>query len=144
MSDTVIVDGDLAIFQPTFGAATVVVPPGQITGSGPPTAGGSALCIDGDEGSVEVAGCLYMTPQYSIPGSGTVTIDSLADDQKAQKTTVGGTALILKGGSFTAKLQVQSPAQQPPPGPGSPIPDSTSEYSGSGSFTSFNTKLKAT
>jgi hypothetical protein len=144
MSDFVIVDGDTALFLPSFGAATVVVQPGQITGSGPAGFNGSPLCVDGDEASVEVPGCVYMTPQYSIPGSGTLKIDSLASDQLAQKSTTGDTALILKGGNFNAKFEVQSPAQQPPPGSGSPIPDSTTSYSGSGSFITSNTKYKAT
>jgi hypothetical protein len=144
MADPVIVDGDMASFLPSFGVATVVVRPGPITGSGPPTFGGKAICIEGDEASVEVAGCVYMTPQYSIPGSGTLKIDALAGDQVAQKSTIDGTPMILKGGSFTAKFEVQSPAQQPPPGPGSPIPDSTTAYSGSGSFVTTNTKLTAT
>ena len=142
MSDFVIVDGDTALFLPSFGAATVVVQPGQITGSGPASLNGSPLCVDGDEASVEVPGCVYMTPQYSIPGSGTLKIDSLASDQVAQKSTTGDTALILKGGNFNAKFEVQSPAQQP--STPSPVPDSTPSYSGSGSFITSNTKYKAT
>lgn len=142
MADYVLLDGDHATFQPNFGAATVVVQPGQITGSGPATLGGKKLCIDGDEGSVSVAGCMYMTPQYSIPGTGTLEIASLAGDQKATKTNTDGTPMLLVGSTFTAKFKVQSPAQQPPPGPGGPIPDATPEYSGSGSFVTANTKFK--
>ena len=83
-----------------------------------------------------------MTPQYSIPGTGTLKIDSLASDQKAAKTNSGGKAVLLKGGSFTAKFEVQSPAQQPPPGPGSPIPDASPQYSGNGMFITTNTKFQ--
>ena len=143
MSDFVIVDGDTAVFMPSFGPATVVVLPGQITGSASPGFTGKALCVEGDESSVEVAGCAYMTPQYSIPGTGTLKIDGLASDQVAQKSTSGGTALILKGSSYTAKFEVQSPAQQPTPS-GSPVPDSSPSYTGSGQFITTNTKLKAT
>ena len=128
MSDFVIIDGDTAMFLPAFGAAIVVVQPGQISGSGPAGFNGSPMCIEGDESSVEVPGCMYMTPQYSIPGSGTLKIESLAADQVASNSTTGDTALILNGGNFNAKFEVQSPAQQPPPGPGSPIPD-TEPYS---------------
>jgi len=144
MSDYILIDGDTASFMPTFGAATVVVQPGTPSASGPATLNGSALCVEGDEGSVSVPGCMYMTPQYSIPGTGTLSIDSLAGDQVAEKTRTGGTAVMLKGSTFTAKFEVQSPAMQPPPGPGSPIPDSTTSYSGSGSFITTNTKLKGT
>jgi len=140
MSDFVIIDGDTAMFMPNFGAAIVVVQPGQITGSGPATFGGSPMCIDGDETSVEVPGCMYMTPQYSIPGTGTLKIDALASDQLATKSTTDGTALILKGGNFTAKFEVQSPAQMPPP---PSTPDATPFYSGNGNFITTNSKYTA-
>lgn len=144
MTDFILIDGDQAIFMPNFGAAIVVVQPGSITGSGPATLDGKNLCVEGDEDSVSVPGCTYMTPQYSIPGTGTLSIDSLAGDQTAQKTNTGDKAVLLKGSNFTAKFEVQSPAQQPPPGPGSPIPDSMTSYSGSGSFITTNTKYQGT
>jgi hypothetical protein len=142
MSKYVLIDGDQAIFIPTFGAATVVVQPGKLAGSGPGTVGDKKICIDGDEKSVSVPGCVYMTPQYSIPGSGTLEIASLAGDQKASKTKTGSTLMLMVGSTFTAKFKVQSPAKQPPPGPGSPIPDATSEYSGSGNFVTTNAKFR--
>ena len=144
MGDYILIDTDKASFMPSFGAATVVVRPGDLRGSGPATLDGKKYCVEGDEASVSVPGCMYMTPQYSIPGTGTLSIDSLAGDQTAQKTKTGGKAVLLKGSSFTAKFEVQSPAQQPPPAAGSPIPDSTTQYSGSGSFITTNTKLKGT
>ncbi|MCU0837336.1 MAG: hypothetical protein MUE49_01275 [Rhodospirillales bacterium] len=143
MSDFVLIDGDLAMFMPNFGAAVVVVRPGTLSGSGPGKACGKAICVDGDEGGVSVPGCVYLTPQYSIPGTGTLSIDSLAGDQKAAKTKTGDKAVLLKGSTFTAKFEVQSPAMQPPPGPGSPIPDSTTQYSGSGQFVTTNFTVKA-
>lgn len=144
MSDFILIDGDQAVFMPNFGAAVVVVQPGNIQGSGPAKLDSKGLCVDGDEASVSVPGCTYMTPQYSIPGTGTLKIDSLAADQVAQKTNTGAKPVILKGGNFTAKFEVQSPAQQPPPGPGSPIPDATPSYSGSGMFVTTNTKYRGT
>lgn len=139
-----LMEGDKAIFMPNFGAAIVVVQPGTMSGSGPATLNGKKLCVDGDEKDVSVPGCTYMTPQYSIPGTGTLKIDALAGNQKATKTNTGGTVVLLKGGNFTAKFEVQSPAQQPPPGPGSPIPDSTTQYSGSGMFMTTNVKFQGT
>lgn len=134
MNKLLLIEGDMAIFLPTFGAATVVVRPGTMKASGPATIGGKKICVDGDESKVEVPGCMYMTAQHSIPGTGTLKIASLAGDQKAKKTKTGGKAVLLKGSQFTAKFEVQSPAQQPPPGPGSPVPDATPQYSGQGSF----------
>lgn len=142
MADFILVDGDMVNFMPNFGAAIVVVQPGALQGSGPATVGGKKICVDGDEKNVQVPGCTYMTPQYSIPGTGTITIESLAGNQKAQKTKTGGKNALLKGATFTAKFQVESPAQQPPPGTSPPIPDSTPQYSGQGSFVASNTKFK--
>lgn len=144
MADYILIDGDMAVFQPTFGAATVVVQPGKLRASGPATLTDKKLCVDGDEGSVAVRGCMYMTPQYTIPGTGTLEISALAGDQKAQKTATGDKKVLLVGGKFTAKFSVQSPAQQPPPGPGPPIPDATPQYSGNGNFVTTNTKFRGT
>jgi hypothetical protein len=141
--DYVLIDGDQAIFQPTFGAATVVVQPGKLAASGPGTVGNKPMCVDGDESSVSVPGCVYMTPQYSIPGVGTLEIAALAGDQKASKTQTGSKKVLLVGSQFTAMFKVQSPAQQPVPG-SSPVPDATPEYSGNGSFITTNSKYRGT
>lgn len=142
MLDNVLVEGDKAIFMPIFGMAVVVVRSGDLKGSGPATIKGKKICVDGDEKQVKVQGCTYMTPQYSIPGVGTLEISALAGNQKAMKTSTGGKKVLLKGSSFTAKFSVQTPAQQPPPGPGSPIPDASSQYSGSGMFVTTNVMVK--
>ena len=141
MNKLILIDGDQALFMPTFGAATVVVQPGKMQASGPATIGGKKICVDGDESQLQVPGCMYMTAQHSIPGTGTLKIAALAGDQKAKKTKTGGKAVLLKGSQFTAKFEVQSPAQQPPPGPGSPVPDATPQYSGQGSFMPAQTKF---
>ena len=139
MSDLILLEGDQAMFLPTFGAAIVIVRPGDLQGSGPSTLQGKKVCVDGDEKHVAVPGCPYMTPQYSIPGTGTLKITALASNQRAQKTRTGGKVVLLKGGQFTAAFEVQTPAQQPPPGPGAPIPDATPQYSGQGMFVTTNT-----
>jgi len=143
MSDFILIEGDKASFLPIFGAAIVVVKPGDLKGSGPATVGGKKVCVDGDEKKVSVPGCVYMTPQYAIPGSGTLKIAALAGNQKARKTKTGGKAVLLKGAQFTAKFEVQSPAKQPAP-PGPPIPDATPQYSGRGMFITTNTKFTGT
>ena len=142
MPDFILIEGDKANFMPNFGAAVVAVQPGDLKGSGPATLTGKKLCVDGDEKKVSVPGCAYMTPQYSIPGTGTLKIASLAADQKAKKTNTGGKAILLKGSTFTAEFEVQSPAKQPPPGPGSPIPDATPKYTGTGTFITTNMKFQ--
>lgn len=142
MADFILIEGDKANFLPNFGAAIVVVQPGTLQGSGPATINGKKICVDGDEKKVSVPGCSYMTPQYSIPGTGTLKIAALAGNQKASKTSTGGKAVLLKGGAFTAMFEVQTPAQQPPPAPGSPIPDATPQYSGDGMFITTNAKVQ--
>ena len=144
MADFVLLDNDIANFLPAFGAATVIVAPGTLKASGPATANGSKLCVVGDESKVEVPGCPYMAPPHVIPGTGTLKIAALGGDQKATKTNTGGKKVMLKGSQFDAKFEVQVPAQQPPPGPGPPIPDATPQYSGKGMFVTVNTKFQAT
>ncbi len=140
MPDFILIEGDKANFMQSFGAAIVVVQPGDLKGSGPATLNGKKLCVDGDEKKVSVSGCSYMTPQYSIPGTGTLKIASLAGNQKASKTNTGGKAVLLKGGTFTAEFEVQSPAQQPTQS--GPVPDSTPKYTGTGMFVTNNTKFQ--
>ena len=144
MADFVLLENDIANFLPAFGVATVVVVPGPLKASGPATANGSKVCVDGDESQVEVPGCSYMAPPHVIPGVGTLKIAALGGDQKATKTKSGGKAVLLKGSQFDAKFEVQVPAQQPPPGPGPPIPDATPQYSGKGTFITMNMKFQAT
>lgn len=122
----------------------VVVKPGDLKAGGPATLNGKKVCVDGDEKNVSVPGCMYMAPPYVIPGTGTLKIAALAGNQKAKKTNTGGKLVLLKGGNFTAKFEVQSPAKQPPPGPGAPIPDATPQYSGSGMFVTTNMKFQGT
>jgi hypothetical protein len=144
MPDFILIDGDEALFNPNFGAAVVMIKPGTLKASGPATLNGKQFCVDGDESKVAVAGCSYVTPQYSIPGTGTLKIAALDSSQKATKTKTGRKLVLLKGGNFTAKFEVQSPAKQPPPGPGSPIPDPTPQYSGKGRFLTTNIKFRGT
>lgn len=142
MPEYVLIDGDTAEFDQAFPPAMVDVQPGKLVASGPAMQGGKKVCIDGDEKSVKVAGCTYSTPIHTIKGTGTLEIAALAPDQKSIKTKSGSTPVMLVGQKFIAKFTVQVPAQQPPPGPGSPIPDSMTQYTGTGSFKTNNSLLR--
>lgn len=146
MTDYVLIEGDMVIFLPTFGAVIVMVQPGTLTGSGPATLGDKKLCVEGDEGKVKVANCPYTRPPYVIPcGTGTLSISALAGDQTAQKTQSGPKKVLLKGGgTFTAKFTVDPPSMAPPKGPAPPEPDKPEEYTGSGMFMTTNTRLRGT
>ena len=141
MSDFILIDGDKANFNPTFGLAIVVVRPGDLKASGKSSLKGKKVCIDGDEKNVSVPSCMYTTPAYSIPGTGTLKIAALGGDQKAKKTNSAGKPVLLKGSTFTAKFEVQNPAKQPPP---ASTPDATPQYSGTGTFITTNTKWQGT
>lgn len=141
MGDFVLITGDKAIFQPAFGQATVTVQPGTLVGSGKCKITGKIVCVDGDEIKVTVPGCPYISGPYSIPGSGTLFIKALGGDQKAKKVKSGGKPVLLKGSQFDAKFMVMVPAQQPTPT--GPIPDTTLQYMGKGSFQTTNSKVKA-
>lgn len=144
MSDFILINGDMVNFQSAFGAANVIVKPGKITGSGPPSIDNKKICIEGDESSVSVPGCQYTAGQYSsVPGVGTLKIQSLAGDQKSKKMKIKGKAVLLKGSQFNAIFEVQSPALAPPKGAAPPEPDTSPSYSGKGSFTTSNSKFKS-
>ena len=143
MSDFILMTGDMVIFNPTFGAATVVPVPGTLSGTGRSNVSKKPVCVDGDEKNVLVPGVTYMAPPHVIPGVGILSIDSLGGDQKATKTKSGGKAVLLKGSTFNAKFQVSVPAQQPQPS-GPPVPDTTPSYSGTGQFVTMNLQVKGT
>lgn len=142
MQDYVILDGDLAVFMPSFGAAIVVVRPGKMAASGITSLMNKKICLKDDETNVMVIGCVYTTPLCSIPGVGTLKINALGGDQTSKKTKSGGKQVIVKGSTFTALFEVQTPAQQPPKGPSPAVPDTMPQYTGNGNFITSNTKFK--
>lgn len=139
--EPILIDGDEAIFDPKFGAATVTVSPGKLTATGTMTFGGKQVCVQGNEASASVRECSYMTPLHSTPGKGTLEISELSADQLASKMTVGGKKALLTSGTFSARFCVQEAAKfLAPPAP--PILDTIKEYRGSGQFVSTNTHLR--
>ncbi len=84
MSDFLLINADKAIFELNQGDAIMLGPvPGPITASGPPGLDGKKLCLEGDESSVSVS-CQYMTPKFTTPGSGKLTIANLNGNQIAK------------------------------------------------------------
>jgi hypothetical protein len=136
MADYPVFDSDMVMFTPNFGVAVVAVIPGNITGTGKSTSG-NKICVEGDEASVEVAGCPYFTPQFITPGTGTLKVGGLAPNQLSIKTTDSGKKIILKGNKFIAKFQVQSPAIDPTTG----MSDFAPSYPGTGEFITTNFKI---
>ncbi len=139
--DFIIITGDQAIFEASFPPATVVPMPGTMVGSAQAQVNMVAACVEGDESSVIVPGVAYTAGNYTVPGVGTLSIESLASDQVAEKGNSGGTAFILKGSQFRAKFEVSMPATDV--SSSAPVPDSTTSYSGSGSFVTTNAVSQA-
>ena len=149
MEDFVIVDGDWVQFLPAFPPANVVVQMAKISATRfPPSmpgyfdVNGKAPCVEGDEQRVMVPGCIYMTPQFPIPGTGTLKIEMLLPTNFAQHTRIAGKRVILRGMQFPARFEVQNPARQPMP-PGGVIPDPMMIYRGFATFMTANTTKKA-
>jgi hypothetical protein len=142
MTDLILIAGDEVIFNPNFGQAIVTVRPAKLIGTGKIKINNKLVCIDGDERKVTVPTCPYITQKCSIPGMGMLFIQSLDSSQKAQKTKSKGKLVLLKGGEFKAKFTVTVPAQQP--STPNPIPDTTLQYSGTGTFISMNLKVQGT
>ena len=142
-ADFIIKTGDLATFNPAFGTATVVVAPGNMTGSAQFKVDGSIACVQGDEAKVSVPGVAYVSPPFTIPGVGTLTIQTLGSDQLGQKTSSSQKPVILKGSTFTALFTVSLPAGMPTPSPPPPL-DPVPQYSGTGQFVTTNVRDKGT
>ncbi|MBN3907905.1 MAG: hypothetical protein HWQ35_15495 [Nostoc sp. NMS1] len=144
MLDFILVTGDRAMFNPTFGKAIVAVRPFILKGTGIPTVNKKNICVVGDEKKVIVPGCSYISPPNITPGTGTLSIQSLAINQKARKVKSTRKATLLKGTTFIARFQVIVPAQIPPTPVTPAIPDPIPFYPGTGYFTTTNMTTKGT
>jgi hypothetical protein len=136
VSDLVIVDGDTLTVN--FGAALVTPNQGSLSGSSNDFfVKNSPVCRRGDEIPPSLRGSLsYTEGAYSIPGQGTLAVSP-------QTTTVlknGGMALLLRGTQFQATFTVTKPATTPLP---VSSPDTVLSKTGTASFTTSNTVLKA-
>ena len=141
--DYILIDQDEAVFDPAFGDATVDVRRGTIRASGYAMGDGLELCVEGDEASVVVPGCTYMTTTHTIKGVGTLTIKKLGRDQVASQTTCEDKPVLLVGTTFEAQFTPVTPAQMQLPN-GALAPGPTAPYSGTGSFETANASLRGT
>lgn len=139
MGSPVIVDGDVLVITPAFGdrTVTITVPP-KIPASGKTKINGKHVCIVGDELKIHLA-ATYVTPVYTVPGSGMVTI-ALDASQQAKVASDGEIPLIVKGQSFTATFTFTAPAQMPPP---ASTPDSAPPSKSTGIFEPSQTFVMA-
>lgn len=109
MAEFIIINGDVATFSVTFGTRTVMSVPGAITGSGDATINSKAVCIEGDEDSLNVKGINYIDGAFSIPGTGDITLKKATGvDGVSSKKPV-----LTAGKSYDAEFTVTLPAIQP-------------------------------
>ena len=138
MSDYILTDGDPVVFEPDFQGSTVTpTEPSTLTASGAATFRGRQVCVEGDEASASVD-ATYVTPTHTTPGSGTIEITGLANDQIASKTYSRGLLVLMVGGHFEATFTPQKAATDPATG----APDALTPRTGRGFFEPEPTTFK--
>ena len=101
---------------------------------------GSAACLQGDELPPSIQGPLmYTSPPYVTPGTGSIKIILAPSNLTA--TTPNSKPMLLKGQTFQAIFQVQSPAMMPTPA--GPQPDPLMVKMGTAQFITTNTTVQA-
>ena len=82
-----------------------------------------------------------MSPVTMMKSSGIGTLElTLMPDNKTVKTE-NGKKILIKGATFVAKFNVQTPAQQPTPA--GPVPDPVAVKPGQAQFITTNTQTMA-
>jgi Contractile injection system spike tip protein len=123
VGDFVIKTGDMIqITVPPPAVVPQIAAPVPLTGSSTNLLiGGAAACLQGDELPPSIQGPLmYTAPPYVTPGTGTIQIILAPSNLTA--TTPNGKPMLLKGQTFQAMFNVQSPAMMPTPAGPQPDP----------------------
>ena len=140
--DFIIVTGDM--IQVTIPPPTIVpqlMAPVPLVGTGQNVlVGGKPICLEGDELPPSLKAPMpYTAPPFVTPGTGTLEITLMPNNKTAQ--TENGKKILVKGATFTAKFNVQTPAQQPTPG--GPVPDPVAVKPGTAQFITTNVQTIA-
>jgi hypothetical protein len=142
MGDFVIKTGDqIQITVPPPAVVPQLAAPVPLTGSSTDVLiAGSAACLQGDELPPSIqAPLMYTSPPYVTPGTGTIQIILAPSNLTA--TTPNGKAILLKGQTFQAMFNVQSPAMMPTPA--GPQPDPLMVKTCTAQFITTNTTVTA-
>ncbi len=98
-----------------------------------------AACLEGDElPKALVTPQPYTAPPYLTPGTGTLSL-KLTPANKSKVAKDSGSAILLKGATFTAEFQVVAPAIDPIKGD----PDPVLKKTGTAQFLTTNQSAKA-
>lgn len=142
MGDFIIKTGDqIQISVPPPAVVPQLMAPIPLTGSSTNVMiGGVAACLQGDELPPSIQGPLmYTSPPYVTPGTGSIQIILAPSNLTA--TTPNGKPVLLKGETFQAIFQVQSPAMMPTPA--GPQPDPLMAKMGTAQFITTNSTVTA-
>jgi hypothetical protein len=140
--DFIIVTGDM--IQVTIPPPTIVpqlVAPVPLVGTSQNVVvGGKPVCLEGDELPPTLKAPMpYTAPPFVTPGTGTLEVTLMPNNKTIQ--TENGKKILVKGATFVAKFNVQSPAQQPTPA--GPVPDPVAVKPGTAQFITTNTQTMA-
>lgn len=140
--DFIIVTGDM--IQVTITPPAIVpmlMAPVPLVGTGQTVlVGGKPICLEGDELPPSLKAPMpYTAPPYVTPGTGKLEITLLPTNKTIQ--TENGKKILIKGATFTAKFNVQTPAQMPTPA--GPVPDPVAVKPGTAQFITTNVQIKA-
>lgn len=142
MGDFVIKTGDMIqITVPPPALVPQLMAPVPLTGSSTSVqVAGSPACLQGDELPPAIQGPLmYTSPPFVTPGTGQIQI--ILVPTNLTTTTQNGKPMLLKGATFQAIFNVQSPAMQPTPV--GPIPDPVMVKPCTAQFITTNTTVQA-
>lgn len=142
MGDFLIKTGDqIQITVPPPAMVPQLMAPVPLTGSSTDVlVAGSPACLQGDELPPAIQGPLtYTSPPYVTPGTGTLQI--VLAQANLTAVTPNGKAMLLKGETFQAIFNVQSPAMMPTPA--GPQPDPLMVKQGTAQFITTNTTVTA-
>jgi hypothetical protein len=142
MGDFIVKTGDqIQINVPPPAIVPQLLAPVPLTGSSNNVlVAGLAACLQGDELPSAIQGPLtYTSPPYVTPGTGTIQI--ILSPGNLTATTPNGKPILLKGQTFQAIFNVQSPAMMPTPG--GPQPDPLMVKTGTAQFITTNTDVMA-
>jgi len=143
MADFILSSGDQITIRAPIQDVLIPVPlifPLQGSGSSVHV-NGKPICVEGDEIPEPLKQVFpYTAPPFVIPGQGKLRI-TLTPGHWTKATKHNGKAILLKGGDFTVIFEVTVPAQQP--AAPTPIPEVPRPRTGSGSYITLNTTVKA-
>lgn len=124
MGDFIVRTGDM--LQVTIPPPTVVPMlevPVPMVGTGETVlAAGPPICLEGDQIPPPLRSPIpYTAPPFVTPGVGMLKLVVVPPANFTVKTNSGGKPILLKGTTFAAIFEVETPAMQPTPA--GPVPD---------------------